>query len=193
MPKMAIFAKELSSFQITTTIILCLSMSFFVVILGMFINDKYKKIIVYEDIYFPLPPNNSCTSANNSPSSHNAAGYSNGVEFKDWLSPKDVWHSMSDQELLWRASMAPHIAEYPFNRTAKVAFMFLARGRLPLAPLWEMFFRGHEGLFNIYLHISPQFSYNEPPESSVFYKRRIPSKVFYSNLYYCCRVFTCSK
>ncbi|XP_019164618.1 PREDICTED: uncharacterized protein LOC109160829 [Ipomoea nil] len=176
---MGIFAKELSTFQITTTIIFWLSLSFFVVILGMFINDKYKNIIVYEDIYFPpLPPNNSsCTSATSSPSSSSSSSHNAGVdEFKDWVSPKDVWHSMSDQELLWRASMAPRIAEYPFNRTAKVAFMFLARGSLPLAPLWEMFFRGHEGLFSIYLHVSPQFTYNEPPQSSVFYKRRIPSK-----------------
>ncbi|CDP00652.1 unnamed protein product [Coffea canephora] len=82
---------------------------------------------------------------------------------------------MSDEELLWRASLVPHITEYPFNRTPKIAFMFLTRGSLPLAPLWEVFFKGHQGFFSIYLHTSPEFT-NEPPESSVFYKRRIPSK-----------------
>ncbi|KAL2546156.1 Core-2/I-branching beta-1 [Forsythia ovata] len=96
-------------------------------------------------------------------------------EFKDWISPKTLWHSMSDEELMWRASMVPCMRENHFNLTKKVAFMFLTRGRLPLAPLWEMFFKGHEGLFSIYLHTSPEFTY-EPPESSVFYKRRIPSK-----------------
>ncbi|CAI9785396.1 unnamed protein product [Fraxinus pennsylvanica] len=82
---------------------------------------------------------------------------------------------MSDGELMWRASMVPRMRENHFNLTTKVAFMFLTRGRLPLAPLWEMFFKGHEGLFSIYLHTSPEFTY-EPPKSSVFYKRRIPSK-----------------
>ncbi|KAL3510743.1 hypothetical protein ACH5RR_030144 [Cinchona calisaya] len=82
---------------------------------------------------------------------------------------------MSDEELLWRASIVPRITEYPFNRTPKIAFMFLTRGSLPLAPLWEMFFKGHQGFFSIYLHTSPEFSH-EPPQSSIFYKRRIPSK-----------------
>ncbi|KAG5603860.1 hypothetical protein H5410_025352 [Solanum commersonii] len=87
----------------------------------------------------------------------------------------DVWHSMNDEELMWRASMVPQIEKYPFNRIPRVAFLFLTRGRLPLAPLWEMFFKGHEGLFSIYIHTSPDFNY-EPPPSSVFYKRRIPSQ-----------------
>ncbi|KAM1608468.1 hypothetical protein EV1_020426 [Malus domestica] len=83
---------------------------------------------------------------------------------------------MSDEELFWRASMVPQVMEHPYNRTQKVAFMFLTKGRLPLAPLWEIFFRGHEGLFSVYLHPRPDFKI-EPPESSVFYKRRIPSKI----------------
>lgn len=72
--------------------------------------------------------------------------------------------------------MVPRIMEFPFNRTPKVAFMFLTRGRLPLAQLWEKFFKGHEGLYSVYLHTSPEFN-NEPPNTSVFYKRRIPSNV----------------
>ncbi|KAK1380866.1 hypothetical protein POM88_027610 [Heracleum sosnowskyi] len=90
--------------------------------------------------------------------------------------PKDLWHSMSDEELIWRASVVLVVIDPPFNWTPKVAFMFLARGRLSLALLWEKFFDGHDGLFSIYLHTSPEFT-NEPPESSVFYKRRIPSKL----------------
>jgi hypothetical protein len=98
------------------------------------------------------------------------------TSLRDWVTPKELCHSMNDKELLWRASMVPHIDEYPYNRTPKVAFMFLTRGSLPLAPLWEMFFKGHEGLYSIYLHKSPEFT-NQHPESSVFYQRQIPSKV----------------
>ncbi|ESQ28430.1 hypothetical protein EUTSA_v10018660mg [Eutrema salsugineum] len=89
--------------------------------------------------------------------------------------PKSIMHNMEDKELFWRASMVPKIRNYPFPRTPKVAFMFLTRGPLPLAPLWERFFRGHEGLFTIYVHTNP--FYNESvPQGSVFHGRRIPSK-----------------
>ncbi|KAL0801252.1 hypothetical protein Bca101_056428 [Brassica carinata] len=89
--------------------------------------------------------------------------------------PKNIMHDMEDNELFWRASMDPKIRSYPFSRIPKVAFMFLTRGPLPLAPLWERFFRGYEGLFTIYIHTSP--SYNESmPQGSVFHGRRIPSK-----------------
>ncbi|XLR70336.1 hypothetical protein S83_021008 [Arachis hypogaea] len=83
---------------------------------------------------------------------------------------------MSDKELLWRASFGPRIKDYPFKRVPKVAFMFLTKGPLPLAPLWERFFKGNERLYSIYVHslpsFQPQFSH-----SSVFYNRQIPSKV----------------
>lgn len=177
------------SLQITTTIILCLSMAFFVVILGIFINDHVRKFIVSEEFYLPqltkfsqlspwspysqflcntslfssptLPPLNSSTST---------------AALRDLLAPKELWHSMNDKELMWRASMVPHAVDYPYDRTPKVAFMFLSRGRLPLASLWEKFFKGHVGLYSIYLHNSLEYN-TEMPESSVFYKRRIPSKV----------------
>uniref|UniRef100_A0A803KUX9 Uncharacterized protein n=1 Tax=Chenopodium quinoa TaxID=63459 RepID=A0A803KUX9_CHEQI len=96
-------------------------------------------------------------------------------DFGDWIAPRGLWHTMSDQELLWRASMVPHIKDYPYNRTPKVAFMFLTRKTLPLAPLWELFFKGHQGLYSIYLHTSSE-SIEEHVEPSVFYQRRIPSK-----------------
>ena len=51
-------------------------------------------------------------------------------------------HSMTDEDLLWRASFRPGVRRYPFRRVPKLAFMFLTRGPLPLAPLWECFFRG---------------------------------------------------
>ncbi|GMI90168.1 hypothetical protein HRI_002686100 [Hibiscus trionum] len=88
-----------------------------------------------------------------------------------------VWHSVTDdRELMRRAAMVrPNATKSLGNRTPKVAFMFLSRGSLPLAPLWEKFFMGHEGLYSIYIHTSPEFI-DEPPVTSVFFKRKIPSK-----------------
>ncbi|CAN8326760.1 unnamed protein product [Cochlearia groenlandica] len=46
-----------------------------------------------------------------------------------------------------------NLPEYkPFN--AKIAFMFLTPGTLPFEPLWEMFLRGHESKYSIYVHAS---------------------------------------
>lgn len=85
----------------------------------------------------------------------------------------NIMHNMEDNELFWRASMDPKIRSYPFSRTPKVAFMFLTRGPLPLAPLWERFFRGCEGLFHyLYSHQSvlqrvhaPRLGVSWPPHS----------------------------
>ncbi|KAK2983847.1 hypothetical protein RJ640_008523 [Escallonia rubra] len=93
-----------------------------------------------------------------------------------WIRPPSpLWHTMNDTELFWRASFVPRIKEYPFKRTPKIAFMFLTRGPLPLAPLWERFFKGHEGLYSIYMHTLPSYEADYPP-SSVFYQRQIPSQ-----------------
>ncbi|GAA0160486.1 transferase [Lithospermum erythrorhizon] len=94
---------------------------------------------------------------------------------KEFLKPPNAMHDMNDEELLWRASMVPTISNYPFEQTPKVAFMFLSRGDLQLAPLWERFFAGHEGLYSIYVHTQPFYNGNAPP-NSVFHNRRIPSK-----------------
>lgn len=98
-----------------------------------------------------------------------------GIE--TWIKPpSSLLHSMNDMELFWRASFVPQIKAYPFNRVPKIAFMFLTKGSLPLAPLWERFFKGHEGLYSIYMHSLPSYVPDFPP-SSVFYKRQIPSQV----------------
>uniref|UniRef100_A0A1J3FBV1 Core-2/I-branching beta-1,6-N-acetylglucosaminyltransferase family protein n=1 Tax=Noccaea caerulescens TaxID=107243 RepID=A0A1J3FBV1_NOCCA len=89
--------------------------------------------------------------------------------------PFNVWHTMNDSELLWRASMEPRINVYPFKRVPKLAFMFLTKGSLPFAPLWEMFFKGHEGLYSIYVHALPDYR-SDYSRSSVFYGRYIPSQ-----------------
>ncbi|KAF7827790.1 glycosyltransferase BC10-like [Senna tora] len=97
------------------------------------------------------------------------------IGLKDFLKPPPVMHGMDDEELLWRASMAPKIPDYPFNRVPKVAFMFLTKGPVFMAPLWEMFFKGHEGYYSIYVHSNPNYNGSDP-ESPVFRGRRIPSK-----------------
>ncbi|KAJ9174024.1 hypothetical protein P3X46_017098 [Hevea brasiliensis] len=99
----------------------------------------------------------------------------NRTGLKEFLRVPNVSHDMKEEELLWRASMVPHVGEFPFKRVPKVAFLFLTRGPLPLAPLWELFFKGHKGLYSIYVHSNPSFN-ETVPSNSVFYGRRIPSK-----------------
>jgi len=93
--------------------------------------------------------------------------------------PARAQHAMTDEELLWLTSYAPRMrgrSGYPFRRVPKVAFMFLTHGPLPLAPLWERFFRGNEGRYSIYVHTMPLYRANFTADS-VFYRRQIPSKV----------------
>jgi hypothetical protein len=90
--------------------------------------------------------------------------------------PLNLLHKMSDEELFWRASFVPRIKKDPFKRVPKIAFMFLTKGPLPLAPLWEKFLKGHEGLYSVYIHSLPTFEAKFPP-SSVFHRRQIPSQV----------------
>ncbi|KAJ0631256.1 putative glycosyl transferase, family 14 [Helianthus annuus] len=94
-----------------------------------------------------------------------------------WITPpSNLMHAMSDKELFWRASFMPQVKKYPFTRVPKIAFMFLTKGPIPLAPLWERFFKGHKSLFTIYIHSLPSY---EPrfPSTSVFYNRQIPSQI----------------
>ncbi|KAJ4827095.1 hypothetical protein Tsubulata_042873 [Turnera subulata] len=97
------------------------------------------------------------------------------VGLTDFLRVPNASHDMREDEMLWRASMVPQVRDFPFKRVPKVAFLFLTRGPLALAPLWELFFKGHEGLYSIYVHSDPSFN-GTVPENSVFYGRRIPSK-----------------
>jgi hypothetical protein len=102
-----------------------------------------------------------------------------------WARPssRSAWHNMSDDELLWAASFEPRAAppQRP-SRPRKVAFLFLTRGPLPLAPLWERFFHGTgtsgsgRELFSVYIHSTPGYRLDFHP-SSPFHRRQIPSKV----------------
>lgn len=103
---------------------------------------------------------------------------------ENWIRPpSNLLHEMNDTELFWRASFVPGIKKYPIRRVPKIAFMFLTKGPLPLSPLWERFFKGHEGLYSIYIHASPSYVGNFTP-SSVFYKRQIPSQVLAAFLFF---------
>lgn len=84
--------------------------------------------------------------------------------------------------------MVPRIVELSDKTVPKVAFMFLTAGPLPLALLWEKFFKGHNGFYSIYVHSLPSYA-DEMPQNSVFYGTRIPSQVgfFFSH-----SVFKCS-
>ncbi|KAE8655710.1 receptor-like protein 12-like [Hibiscus syriacus] len=69
-----------------------------------------------------------------------------------WIRPpRNLWHSISDNELLWRASFVPKIKKYPFLRVPKIAFMFLTKGPLRWAPLWDKFFKGNQRHYLIYM------------------------------------------
>ncbi|KAL8139824.1 hypothetical protein V2J09_005845 [Rumex salicifolius] len=92
------------------------------------------------------------------------------------LPPSRLRHTMNDDELLWRASFVPRIKNHPYKRVPKVAFMFLTKGPLPLAPLWEKYFEGNEDLFSIYIHSLPDYRANFSI-SSPFYGREIPSQL----------------
>lgn len=94
-----------------------------------------------------------------------------------WITPpSNLIHTMSDKELFWRASFMPQVKKYPFARVPKIAFMFLTKGPLPLAPLWERFFNGHKLLYSIYIHSLPSYEARFP-FTSVFYGRQIPSQI----------------
>ncbi|CAA6663040.1 unnamed protein product [Spirodela intermedia] len=84
-----------------------------------------------------------------------------------WMRPpRNLMHGMTDEELIWRASLVPQVKDYPFKRVPKVAFMFLTKGPLP----WN------EKLYSIYIHSLPSYS-AEFPKSSPFYGRQIPSQM----------------
>jgi hypothetical protein len=78
-----------------------------------------------------------------------------------------------DDELLSLAAAAPRAVV----GTPKVAFLFLAKWDLPMAPLWEKFFEGHRGLYSVYVHTDPAFNASSTDRRSAFYGRQIPSKV----------------
>ena len=135
-------------------------------------DSTYVNITILSPPLQPSLPQEVISLENRFPVRH-----SGHIGLREYIEPlANAMHDMNDEELLWRASMVPRIRQYPFNRVPKVAFMFLTRGHLPLAPPWERFFEGHEGLYSIYVHALPSFN-GTVSEESVFQGRRIPGKV----------------
>lgn len=91
-----------------------------------------------------------------------------------------IMHNMDDDELFQQALLVgKNEKSYGYDKyLTRVAFMFLTRGPLPLAPLWEKFFEGagDKELYSIYIHADPLYK-GSVPQKSVFHGRRIPSKV----------------
>ncbi|GJP41204.1 hypothetical protein CLOM_g879 [Closterium sp. NIES-68] len=58
------------------------------------------------------------------------------------------------------------------KQPGRIAFLFMTRGPLPLAPLWERFFKGHEGRFSIYVHAA-DLSFRFPRNFSALFRDRI--------------------
>ncbi|CAO2168498.1 unnamed protein product [Urochloa humidicola] len=81
-----------------------------------------------------------------------------------------------DEALMAMAAAAPREVVVPAGASPKVAFLFLTRWDLPMAPLWDLFFAGHRERYSVYVHTDPAFNGSEPPVTSAFHRRRIPSK-----------------
>ncbi|CAI5515427.1 unnamed protein product [Closterium sp. Naga37s-1] len=58
------------------------------------------------------------------------------------------------------------------HQNGKIAFLFLTRGPLPFAPLWEKFFAGHEGHYSVYVHAS-NTSFAFPADSPAIFKNSL--------------------
>ncbi|XP_016439596.2 glycosyltransferase BC10-like isoform X2 [Nicotiana tabacum] len=132
--------------------------------------------------YFTLQPqqiiiaNNALANTMNQDSSGNCKK-EDCLSMGSFFWPKVLIHGMSDDELFWRASLVPYKEEYLFKRVPKVAFMFLTRGDLPLLRLWERFFDGQDvNKYSIFVHSLPGYVLSVS-NTSVFYKRQIPSQV----------------
>ncbi|WCJ21932.1 Core-2/I-branching beta-1 6-N-acetylglucosaminyltransferase family protein [Euphorbia peplus] len=123
----------------------------------------------------PSPPPMESTLIDWIPSLPSPVSRPSNSLFGDVRRKPPLMHEMEDEELFWRGSMVPRIEKYPHDRVPKVAFMFLTKGSLPLAALWEKFFKGNEGYYSIYVHSHPSFNFTMPPHSA-FFRTKIPSK-----------------
>ncbi|CAH8372143.1 unnamed protein product [Eruca vesicaria subsp. sativa] len=129
--------------HILGTVVFFTSISSLVILLALYLNQRLQTSLFLQDDHLTSSPLTS-------PS----------------LSPHSRGSNMADKELMQRAAMTP--SGTVMNEThshPKVAFMFLTRWNLPLSPLWEIFFKGHEDFYSIYVHTSPEFT-EEPQESS---------------------------
>ncbi|XP_022730698.1 uncharacterized protein LOC111285482 isoform X1 [Durio zibethinus] len=62
---------------------------------------------------------------------------------------------LSDDETISHVVIREILKTPPIqSKNSKIAFLFLTLGTLPFEPLWDMFFRGHEDRFSVYVHAS---------------------------------------
>ncbi|KAJ7970800.1 Core-2/I-branching beta-1,6-N-acetylglucosaminyltransferase family protein [Quillaja saponaria] len=61
---------------------------------------------------------------------------------------------------------------HPFIQRPKIAFLFIARNRLPLDMVWDAFFRGRSNQFSIFVHSRPGFLFNKATTRSVYFLDR---------------------
>ncbi|CAE6101436.1 unnamed protein product [Arabidopsis arenosa] len=58
------------------------------------------------------------------------------------------------------------------DQKSQIAFLFIARNRLPLEFVWDAFFQGEDGKFSIYVHSRPGFVLSEATTRSKFFLDR---------------------
>ncbi|KAH7658882.1 Glycosyl transferase family 14 protein [Dioscorea alata] len=65
------------------------------------------------------------------------------------------------------------------DQKPKIAFLFIARNRLPLDLVWDAFFKGEkESRFSIYVHSRPGFLFNkDTTRSAYFYGRQVNNSI----------------
>ncbi|KAG0500256.1 hypothetical protein HPP92_000328 [Vanilla planifolia] len=76
-------------------------------------------------------------------------------------------------------SYSSSISPPPPAQEIKVAFLFIARNRLPLDVVWDAFFQGVEqNKFSIYVHARPGFLLNQgTTKSKYFYGRQVNNSI----------------
>ena len=94
-----------------------------------------------------------------------------------------AWHNLTDEQLLFRSSAMPYLPEHYQRGTPKLALLYLTRGPLPLAPVWDQWLKGQDGLYSLYVHPAPGFKYGTEV-ADVFRGREIPSQVNAYSLYF---------
>ncbi|XVE79961.1 hypothetical protein DITRI_Ditri14bG0099400 [Diplodiscus trichospermus] len=73
-----------------------------------------------------------------------------------WLPPPPA-RELTDEQIASQVVFRDILNAPPVqSKNSKIAFMFLTPSSLPFEKLWDMFFRGHDGKFSIYIHASKE-------------------------------------
>ncbi|RYR07197.1 hypothetical protein Ahy_B05g074513 isoform D [Arachis hypogaea] len=64
------------------------------------------------------------------------------------------------------------LVSQPHVQSPKIAFLFIARNRLPLEMVWDAFFRGGDSKFSIFVHSRPGFLFNQATTRSTYFLNR---------------------